>query len=171
MTCTIARSSSLKHLCHSLTNFPWKPNISFMGNSTGSKIPFWHQMPSKKGTWPTYRQPSKSTSQPILRLLKKSCSGASCSVEEVVAYKALFQEFHDIFSWSYTEMPGLYPSIVEHHVNTWPNVAPMWKKQWPIHPSKAVAVKAEIEKLRTTGFIYPIAYTTWVSNPIPMNKK
>ena len=32
-------------------------------------------------------------------------------------------------------------------------------------------VKAKIEKLRATGFIYPIAYTTWVSNPIPMNKK
>ena len=31
-------------------------------------------------------------------------------------------------------------------------------------------VKYEIEKLYTTNFIYPIAYTTWVSNPIPMNK-
>jgi hypothetical protein len=34
-----------------------------------------------------------------------------------------------------------------------------------------VAIKAEIDKLRTTGFIYPIAYTSWVSNPIPVDKK
>ena len=97
--------------------------------------------------------------------------GASYSLEEVVAYKALFQEFHDIFSWSYTEMPGLDPSIVEHHIDTWPDVAPVRQKQWPIHPSKAATVKDEIEKLCTAYFIYPIAYNTWVSNPVPVNKK
>ena len=46
--------------------------------------------------------------------------GESCSPEEVAAYKALFQELHEIFAWSYTEMPDLDPSIVEHHINTWP---------------------------------------------------
>ena len=86
--------------------------------------------------------------------------GASCSPEEVTAYKALFQEFRDIFAWSYTEMPGLDPSIMEHHIDTWPDVAPIHQKQWPIHPSKVAVVKAGIEKLRIVGFIYPIAYTT-----------
>ena len=37
--------------------------------------------------------------------------GASCSPKEVAAYKALFQEFCDIFAWSYTEMLSLDPSI------------------------------------------------------------
>ena len=97
--------------------------------------------------------------------------GASCSPEEVDAYTTLFQEFHDIFSWSYTKMPRLDPSIMEHHIDTWPDVAPVRHKQWPIHPSKVDAVKAEIEKLHTTGFIYPIAYTNWVANPVPANKK
>ena len=68
-------------------------------------------------------------------------------------------------------MPGLDPSIMEHHIDTWPDVAPICQKKWPIHPSKVAVVKAEIEKLHTAGFIYPITYTTWVSNPIPMNKK
>ena len=86
--------------------------------------------------------------------------GASCSLEEVDAYTTLFQEFHDIFTWSYTEMPGLDPSIVEHHIDTWPNVAPVYQNKQPIHLSKAVAVKAEIEKLCIASFIYPIAYTT-----------
>ena len=67
-------------------------------------------------------------------------------------------------------MPRLDQSIVEHHIDTWPDVAPVHQKQQPIHPSKAAAVKAKIEKLHTVGFIYPIAYTTWVSNPIPVNK-
>ena len=54
--------------------------------------------------------------------------GASCSPEEVDAYKALFQEFHDIFAWSYTEMPSLDPSIMEHHIDTWLDVVPMHQK-------------------------------------------
>ena len=97
--------------------------------------------------------------------------GASCSPEEVDAYKALFQEFYDIFTWYYTKMPGLDPSIMEHHIDRWPDVAHVCQKQWPIHPSKVVAIKAKIEKLRTAGFIFPISYTTWVSNPILVNKK
>ena len=51
--------------------------------------------------------------------------GASCSQEEIDAYTTLFQEFRDIFSWSYIEIPGLYPSIVEHHIDTSPDVAPI----------------------------------------------
>ena len=51
--------------------------------------------------------------------------GASCSPEEVAAYKALFQEFCNIFTWSYTEMLSLDPTIVEHHFDTWPDVAPV----------------------------------------------
>ena len=62
-------------------------------------------------------------------------------------------------------------TIVEHHIDTWPNVAPMCQKQWPIHPSKAVAIKDKIEKLCMVGFFYPIAYTTWDSNHVLMKKK
>ena len=54
--------------------------------------------------------------------------GASYSSEEVTAYKSLFQEFRDIFAGSYIEMPGLDPSIVEHCIDTWPDVAPMRQK-------------------------------------------
>ena len=79
--------------------------------------------------------------------------GASCSSEEVTSYKALFQEFCDIFAWSYIEMPRLDPSILEHHIDTCPDVVPVHQNKRPIHPSKVATVKTEIEKLRTTGFI------------------
>jgi hypothetical protein len=54
--------------------------------------------------------------------------GAACSPEEITTYKALFQEYRDIFSWSYTEMPGLDPSIVEHRIDTWPDITPVHQK-------------------------------------------
>ena len=34
-----------------------------------------------------------------------------------------------------------------------------------------MAIKAEIDKLHAAGLIYPIAYTSWVSNSVPINKK
>jgi hypothetical protein len=97
--------------------------------------------------------------------------GAACSLEELIAYKSLFQEYRDIFSYSYIDMPDLDPSIVEHHIDTWLDITLVRQNQCPLHPSKVMAIKDEIDKLRTTGFIYPITYTSWVSNPVPVNKK
>ena len=54
--------------------------------------------------------------------------GLSCSPEQVDSNKALFQEFYDIFTWSYTKMLGLDSSIVGHHIDTWPDVAPIYQK-------------------------------------------
>jgi hypothetical protein len=45
-------------------------------------------------------------------IIEEITIGTTCSPEELIAYKALFQEYRDIFSWSYTKMPGLDPSIV-----------------------------------------------------------
>jgi len=67
-------------------------------------------------------------------------------------------------------MPSLDPAIVEHHIDTWPNASPVWQKQRPLHPSKALDIKAEIDKLYQVGFVYLIAYTSWVSDPILVNK-
>ena len=47
--------------------------------------------------------------------------GANCSPEEVKAYTALFKEFRDVFAWSYEEMPGIDPSIVEHEIKLYDN--------------------------------------------------
>jgi hypothetical protein len=68
-------------------------------------------------------------------------------------------------------MPGLDPSIVEHRIDTWPDVAPVRQKKCPLHPSKVLAIIAKIDKLHVVGFIYPIVYTSWVSNLIPIHKK
>ena len=40
-----------------------------------------------------------------------------------------------------------------------------------MNPRKVPAIKAEIEKLLKSGFIYPIPLTEWVSNPIRVDKK
>jgi hypothetical protein len=63
--------------------------------------------------------------------------GADCSPEEIQIYTDLFKEFHDIFSWSYEEMPGIDPRIVEHEITTYPDAKPVWQKLHPVNPRKS----------------------------------
>ena len=45
--------------------------------------------------------------------------GAACSLDEVETYTKLFKSFRDVFAWSYEEMPGIDPRIVEHEIKTY----------------------------------------------------
>jgi hypothetical protein len=51
--------------------------------------------------------------------------GADCSPEEIRIYMDLFKEFCDVFAWSYEEMPGIDPRIVEHEIMTYPDAKPV----------------------------------------------
>ena len=67
-------------------------------------------------------------------------------------------------------MLGIDPSIVVHEIKTYPTAKHVRKKLRQVHPQKAAAIKAEIEKLLKAGFIYPIPLTEWVSNVVLVNK-
>jgi hypothetical protein len=97
--------------------------------------------------------------------------GASCSPTEIITYTSLFKEFWDIFAWSYEEMPGIDPTIIVHEIKTYPRAKPVRQHLYPVHPCKAAAIKLEVEKLIKVSFIYPVALTEWVSNPVPIDKK
>jgi hypothetical protein len=97
--------------------------------------------------------------------------GASCSPDEIVTHTSLFKEFRDIFAWSYEEMPGIDPAIVVHEIKTYPDAKPVWQRLHPVHPCKATAIKLKVEKLLKVGFIYLVAPTDWVSNPVPIDEK
>ena len=68
-------------------------------------------------------------------------------------------------------MLGIDPSIVVHEIKTYPTVKPVRQRLRQVHPRKAAAIKAEIEKLLKVGFIYPVPLTEWVSNVVPVNEK
>jgi len=105
------------------------------------------------------------------RIVENIHIGASCTRDEIKTYKALFQEFCDVFSWSYEEMPGIDPAIFVHEIKTYPDAKPIRQRLHQIHPRKDVAIKAEVEKLLKAWFIYPIPLTNWVSNIVLVNKK
>jgi hypothetical protein len=51
--------------------------------------------------------------------------GADFSPEEIQIYMDLFKEFYDVFAWSYEEMLGIDPKIVEHEITTYPDAKPV----------------------------------------------
>ena len=61
-----------------------------------------------------------------------------------------------MFAWSYEEIPGIDPSIVQHEIKTYKNVKPIRQKLSLVNPRKVVAIKAEVEKLLQAGFIFPV---------------
>ena len=95
----------------------------------------------------------------------------TCSLDEIEVYTSLFHDFHDIFAWSYEEMPDIDPSIVVHEIPAYPGVKPVPQRLRLVHPRKAAAIKGEVEKILNYGFIYPIPLTEWVSNIVPVDKK
>ena len=73
--------------------------------------------------------------------------GASCTIDKINTYKALFQEFCDIFPWSYEELPGIDPKIFIHEIKTYSDAKPIRQLFRPIHPRKAAAMKVKVEKI------------------------
>ena len=51
--------------------------------------------------------------------------GEKCSHAEIQEYIELFKEVRDVLAWSYEEIPGIDPCIVENEIKTYPNAKPV----------------------------------------------
>jgi hypothetical protein len=76
---------------------------------------------------------------------------ADCSPEEIHIYTDLFKEFCDVFAWSYEEMPGIDPKIVEHEIITYPDAKPVRQKLRPVNPRKEQLSKLKLRNCLRLG--------------------
>jgi hypothetical protein len=97
--------------------------------------------------------------------------GAQCSKEEKAKFMDLFCEFKDVFSWSYEDLHGFDPSIIQHAIPIKEEAKPIRKKQRPINPALEATIRKEVEKLLNAHIIFPVKYSEWVSNLVPVRKK
>lgn len=97
--------------------------------------------------------------------------GADCNHQEIASFTCLFKEFRDVFSWSFEEMPGIDPLVVENEIKVYENARIVSQRLRPVHPRKTSTIKTKVEKLLCVGFVYPIPLTEWVSNLAPIDKK
>ncbi|RVW61798.1 Retrovirus-related Pol polyprotein from transposon 17.6 [Vitis vinifera] len=75
------------------------------------------------------------------------------------------------FAWSYEDMPGLDPSIVQHRLPLLPHARPVKQKLRRLHPRWSLQVKEEIQKQLSVGFLSVVEYPEWLANVVPVPKK
>ncbi|MCO5547001.1 hypothetical protein L7F22_000441 [Adiantum nelumboides] len=91
-------------------------------------------------------------------------------VEEAVL-KELLKEFKNLFSWTYHDMKGVTPFVVQHTIPMISTAKPVQQRPYPMNPKYAKIVQEELEKLIECGFIYPIEHSEWVSPIVIVPKK
>ena len=72
--------------------------------------------------------------------------GTTLNKEESEKMIDLLKEFQDVFAWSYADMPGIDPTIVQHHIPLLPSSNPVKQKLRRMRPDWALKVKEEVEK-------------------------
>ena len=68
-------------------------------------------------------------------------------------------------------MKGIHPNTCIHHIYMDPSMSPVRNPQRRMNPALKDIVKEELQKLLTTGFIYPISDSKWVSPLVVVPKK
>ncbi|XP_068329796.1 uncharacterized protein [Pyrus communis] len=76
----------------------------------------------------------------------------------------------EIFAWSYEDMPNISPDIIYHHLSIDPKTKPVRQKQRSYDAERYEAIKAEIEKLKSIGFVREVNYPMWVANVVLVKK-
>ena len=97
--------------------------------------------------------------------------GSQLTDEEVQQYKALMLEFIHVFAWSYTNLKGMPPEIVQHTIPLFPYTKPIRQLQRQMNPRMQLIVKAKLERLLQASFIKPVEIIDWVSSMVLVKKK
>ncbi|XP_039007851.1 uncharacterized protein LOC120135691 [Hibiscus syriacus] len=83
----------------------------------------------------------------------------------------LLQEYKDVFSWSYKDMPGLDTELVVHKLPIRPECKPLQQKLRIMKPKILLKVKEEVKKKFDARFLKVAKYPEWVANIAPATKK
>lgn len=91
--------------------------------------------------------------------------------EELEAYRALVMEYRDVLAWSYKDLKGNPPEVVQHIIPLIPGSVPVRQRERRMNPRLQLVVKAELEKLLWAGFIKTVEITDWLSPMVIVKKK
>jgi hypothetical protein len=96
--------------------------------------------------------------------------GAQCFDEEKMKFSKLLGEFQDVFSWSYEDLCGFDLALIQHAIPIKEGIKPARQKQRPINSSLEATIRKELEKLLKAEIIFPVKYSEWVSNLVPVRE-
>ena len=151
------RTSDGIQVGHNLSIYPPVPNDWYHGPTKTIDV--------RPSDWKEINLASEHEEPKIIKI------GSQLTDEEVQQYKDLMLEFIDVFAWSYTDLKGMPPEIVQYTIPLFPDTKPIRQLQRRMNPRMQLIVKAELEQLLQAGFIKPVEITDWVSPMVLVKKK
>jgi hypothetical protein len=97
-------------------------------------------------------------------------NGAQCLVKYKQKFMDLFCEFLDVFAWSYAYLHGFDPSVIQHENPIKEEEKLIRQRQRLINPALEATIRKELEKLLNSHIIFPVKYSEWASNLVPVWK-
>jgi hypothetical protein len=83
----------------------------------------------------------------------------------------LIREFKDVFAWSYEDLKAYRKDIIQHAIPLVEGAKPFRQKIRQINPKLAAQVQKELKNMFDAGIIKQIRYSSWMSNPVIVQKK
>ncbi|XP_024164072.1 uncharacterized protein LOC112171062 [Rosa chinensis] len=87
--------------------------------------------------------------------------GAQLSLEIAAELTQFLKENAVVFAWSYADMPGISPNIIQHKLSIKPSFYPVKQKRQAFDEER---YREEVTKLRDIDFIRQVHYPQWISN-------
>ena len=83
----------------------------------------------------------------------------------------LLQDYNDVFTWSYQDMPSLDTDIMVHRLPLREECASVKQKLRRVKPEILLKIKKEVKKQLDAGFLEVSKYPYWVANIVSVLKK
>jgi len=82
--------------------------------------------------------------------------GLTLNEQEIKYLKELLTELQEVFAWSYEDMSGIDPKIVQYHIDTHSHMVLVKQKLRRMRTEWLLKIKEEVTKQLRVGFIKPI---------------
>jgi hypothetical protein len=96
---------------------------------------------------------------------------SSLTREQRGEYTKLLREFVDVFAWTYEDLKTYDTYVIEHKIPLKEEAKPFRQKLRQINPMLLPVMEREVKKLLDAQIIFPLRYSEWVANLVPVRKK
>jgi hypothetical protein len=92
-------------------------------------------------------------------------------MEKIEELQMLLKEFKDVVIWTYKDLKGIPPKLVQHRIELDTSIPPIHQTRYKLNPNYATPIKHDIDKLLGGGFIQLVEEATWLSPIVVVPKK
>ncbi len=85
--------------------------------------------------------------------------------------KQLLKEYKDVFAWTYKDLKGIPPHLVQHRIKLNTNIFASHQAWYWMNLNYTTIMKQDLDKLLATRFIALVEEATWLSPIVVIPKK